>query len=76
MDDVSKEKRGRSQLRVEVNGVAGSRRQFPITAREKRLWAADSTFVLALVTRANSVHPSLEFFRGPAAARRFHFEPL
>lgn len=84
VENVSKEKRGydllckrgRSHLRVEVKGVAGGRRQFPITAREKRLWARDTTFVLALVTRAKRVHPLLDLFRGPATLRQFHFEPM
>lgn len=84
VEDVSSEKRGydllckrdRSQLRVEVKGVAGTKRQFPITAREKRLWATDTTFVLALVTRTKTTRPSLDLFRGPTALRQFHFEPI
>jgi hypothetical protein len=84
VEDVSSHKRGydllckrdRSQLRVEVKGVAGVRRQFPITAREKQLWATDTRFVLALVTRAKTSRPSLDLFRGPNALRHFHFEPI
>jgi hypothetical protein len=84
VEDVSKEKRGydllcnrdRSHLHVEVKGVAGGRRQFQITAREKRIWATDTSFVLALVTRAKSVHPSLDLFKGPKTLRQFHFQPI
>ncbi len=84
VNDVSSEKHGydllckrdRSQLHVEVKGVAGARRQFPITAREKRLWATDTAFVLALVTRAKTKRPSLDLFRGLTALRQFHFEPI
>lgn len=84
VEDVSREKRGYdllckragANLCVEVKGVAGARRQFLITAREKRLWAVDGTFVLALVTRAASRRSSVELFRGPDTLQSFHFEPI
>ena len=84
VEDVSMEKRGydllcnrgRRHLHVEVKGVAGGRKQFQITAREKRLWAADRAFVLALVTRAKCVNASLDLFRGADSLRRFYFEPM
>lgn len=82
--DVSGDKRGYDLLckrarcirYVEVKGVTGGRRQFPITAREKRLWATDKAFVLALVTRATSRRSSVELFRGSESHDQFHFVPI
>lgn len=84
VEDVSSERRGydllckrdRSQIHVEVKGVTGVKRRFPITAGEKRRWATDDQFVLALVTRAKTARPRLDLFRGPTALRQFHFEPI
>ncbi|MGH9460524.1 MAG: protein NO VEIN domain-containing protein [Vicinamibacteria bacterium] len=82
--DISREERGydllckraRCTLCVEVKGVARVRRQFPITAREKRLWATDKAFVPALVTRATRRRSSVELFRGPETLRQFHLVPI
>ncbi len=82
--DVSKEKRGYDldctrkvlHLKVEVKGVAGAKRRFPITAAERRLWSRDQQFVLALVMHARRKYATLELFRGPASIRRFKFVPL
>jgi len=82
--DVSKLKRGYDldctrkglHLKVEVKGVAGAKRRFPITAAERGLWSQDQSFVLALVTHARRKHATPELFRGPTSIRRFHFVPL
>jgi len=82
--DVSKERRGYDlycsrkglHLKVEVKGIAGTKRRFQITAAEHKLWSQDQRFVLALVTRACRKHATPELFRGPASIRRFHFAPL
>lgn len=64
------------RIDVEVKGVGGSKSQFLITANERKQWAMNSRFVLALVNNARGVSPSLSLFKGPAAIKRFVFRPV
>jgi len=69
-------KRAKEQLHVEVKGASGEGQQFPITARELRVWSTDQRFALALVGSALSAKPIVSFFPGPKARNEFEFRPL
>ncbi len=68
-------RRGKQVHHVEVKGAAGAGFQFIITSNEPRTWAADGSYVLALVTRALD-KPILRRFCGASGMKRFHLTPL
>jgi hypothetical protein len=69
-------KRSRHEMHLEVKGCKGSRVQFILTENERRVWASDHQFVLALVAEALSTAPILYLFPGPGSLLRFSLTPV
>jgi len=68
-------KKRRQVAHVEVKGSSGSILQFILTENERRTWAVDPAFVLAMVTKAG-IKPKIYRFPGAHAMKHFRFKPL
>lgn len=60
---------------VEVKGSSGSDLQFILTENERRTWAIDPAFVLAVVTNART-RPKIHRFPGARAMKQFRLRPV
>lgn len=61
---------------VEVKGIQGTEESFIITANEVRQAQTDTCFILQVVTRALSVHPSRSCYSGTELLARFDLKEI
>ena len=68
--------KGRTQLHVEVKGIAGEGVQFPVTAGEVRRAESDPAFRLFAVTEVLTREPKFHEFTGETFLAKFDLRAL